>query len=189
VQAESLLFRLSSCSSSIRSTNLPASLMPIEFEFPATPELANKALRYLLWRRGGPLGPIAIILLPVVIAVMAADPAMRPVAYIAGGAAIMLFVIFLLAVAHRRKIRRRFFQSTTDHTVRVSIDDAGIAVKSAAGNSTLPWSIMRRIWAGKEVVLVFYHGWHYLAFPTVAVPANTIEFISAKIQDGRSRRR
>ena len=163
--------------------------MPIEFEFPATPELANKALRYLLWRRGGPLGPIAIILLPVVIAVMAADPAMRPVAYIAGGAAIMLFVIFLLAVAHRRKIRRRFFQSTTDHTVRVSIDDEGIAVKSAAGNSTLPWSIMGRIWAGKEVVLVFYHGWHYLAFPTVAVPANTIEFISAKIQDGCSRRR
>jgi len=162
--------------------------MPIEFEFPATPELANKALRYLLWGRGGPLGPIAIILLPVVIAVMAADPAMRPVAYIAGGAAIMLFVIFLLAVAHRRKIRRRFFQSTTDHTVRVSIDDEGIAVKSAAGNSTLPWSIMGRIWAGKEVVLVFYHGWHYLAFPTVAVPANTIEFISAKIRDGRSRR-
>jgi YcxB-like protein len=163
--------------------------MPIEFEFPATPELANKALRYLLWRRGGPLGPIAIILLPVVIAVMAADPAMRPVAYIAGGAAIMLFVIFLLAVAHRRKIRRRFFQSTTDHTVRVSIDDEGIAVKSAAGNSTLPWSIMGRIWAGKEVVLVFYHGWHYLAFPTASVPANTIEFISAKIQDGCSRRR
>jgi len=163
--------------------------MAIEFEFPATPELANKALRYLLWRRGGPLGPIAIILLPVVIAVMAADPAMRPVAYIAGGAAIMLFVIFLLAVAHRRRIRRRFFESTTDHTVRVSIDNEGIAVKSAAGNSTLPWSIMGRIWAGKEVVLVFYHGWHYLAFPTVAVPANTIEFISAKIQDGRSRRR
>jgi len=163
--------------------------MPIEFEFPATPELANKALRYLLWGRGGPLGPIAIILLPVVIAVMAADPAMRPVAYIAGGAAIMLFVIFLLAVAHRRKIRRRFFQSTTDHTVRVSIDEEGIAVKSAAGNSTLPWSIMGRIWAGKEVVLVFYHGWHYLAFPTASVPANTIEFISAKIQDGCSRRR
>jgi hypothetical protein len=33
---------------------------------------------------------------------------MRPVAYIAGGAAIMLFVIFLLAVGHRRRIRRRF---------------------------------------------------------------------------------
>ena len=164
-------------------------LMLIEFEFIATPALGDKAMRYLLWRRGGPLGPIAIIFLPVVIAVMAADPAMRPVAYIAGGAVIMLFVIFLLAVGHRRRIRWRFFQSTTDHTVRVSIDDEGIAVKSAAGNSTLPWSIMGRIWAGKEVVLVFYHGWHYLAFPTAAVPANTIEFISAKIQDGRSRRR
>ena len=163
--------------------------MAIEFQFIATPELGNKALRYLLWRRGGPLGPIAIIFLPVVIAVMAADPAMRPVAYIAGGAVIMLFVIFLLAVAHRRRIRRRFFESTTDHTVRVSIDEAGIAVKSAAGNSTLPWNIVGRVWAGKEVVLVFYHGWHYIAFPTPAVPANTIEFISAKIQDGRSRRR
>jgi len=161
--------------------------MLIEFEFIATPALGNKAMRYLLWRRGGPLGPIAIILLPLVLAIMAADPAMRPVAYIAGGAAIMLFVVFLLAVAHRRRIRRRFFESTTDHTVRVSIDNEGIAVKSAAGNSTLPWSIVGRIWAGKEVVLVFYHGWHYLAFPTVALPANTIEFISAKIQDGRSR--
>jgi len=60
-------------------------LMPIEFEFTATPALGDKAMRYLLWRRGGPLGPIAIILLPIVIAVMATDPAMRPVAYIAGG--------------------------------------------------------------------------------------------------------
>src|SRR5437868_14933290 len=65
---------------------------------------------------------------------MAADRAMRSVAYIAGGAAI-----------------------------------------SAAGNSTLPWSIIGRISAGKEVVLVFYHGWHYIAFPTAAVPANTID--------------
>jgi YcxB-like protein len=156
--------------------------MPIEFEFPATPELANKALRYLLWRRGGPLGPIAIILLPVVIAVMATDPAMRPVAYIAGGAAIMLFVIFLLAVTHRRRIRRRFLESTTDHTVRVSIDDEGIAVKSAAGSSTLPWKIMGRVWAGKNVVLVFYHGWHYLAFPTNAVPPAALDFISSHVK-------
>jgi hypothetical protein len=162
--------------------------MRIEFEYTATPEFGNKALRYLLWRRGGPVGPIPIILLPVVIAVMAIDPAMRPVAYIAGGAAIMLLVIFLLAVAHRRRIRRRFFKSTSDHTVRASIDDSGIAVKSAAGCSTLPWSVINRVWAGKEVVLVFYHGWHYLAFPSEAVPANAVEFISAKIQDGSSRR-
>jgi hypothetical protein len=97
--------------------------MPIEFEFTATPELGSKALRYLLWRHGGPVGPIAIILLPVVIGVMAADPAMRAVAYIAGGAAIMLFALFLLAVAHRRRIRRRFFESSTDRTVRVVIDE------------------------------------------------------------------
>ena len=45
--------------------------MPIEFEFIATPELGPKAMRYLLWRRGGPIGPIAIILTPIV---MAADP-------------------------------------------------------------------------------------------------------------------
>ena len=68
--------------------------MPIEFEFTATPELGNEALRYLLWRRGGPIGPIAIILFPIVLAIIAADPTMRPVAYIAGGAAIMLFIIF-----------------------------------------------------------------------------------------------
>jgi hypothetical protein len=68
--------------------------MPIEFEFTATPELGNKALCYLLWRRGGPIGPIAIILFPLVLAIAVADPQMRPVAYVAGGAAIMLFVIF-----------------------------------------------------------------------------------------------
>jgi hypothetical protein len=157
--------------------------VPIEFEFTATPDLGNKALRYLVWRRGGPVGPIAIILFPVVLAMAAADPKMRPFAYIAGGAAIMLFVIFLLAVAHRRRIKRRFFESTTDHVVRVSVDDSGMAVKSAAGSSTLPWNVISRVWAGKEVVLVFYHGWHYLAFPTAAVPANAIEFITEKIKD------
>jgi YcxB-like protein len=157
--------------------------MKVEFEFTATPELGNKALRYLLWRRGGPVGPIAIILLPIVIAAIAIDPVIRPVAYIGGGAAIMLFVIFLLAVEHRRRIRRRFFESTTDHIVRVSMDDGGMAVNTAAGSSTLPWSAINRIWPGKEVVLIFYHGWHYLAFPTAAVPANAIEFINAKIRD------
>jgi hypothetical protein len=156
--------------------------MPIEFGFTTTPELGPKAMRYLLWRRGGPLGPIAIILLPVVIAVMAADPAMRAVAYIVGGAAIMLFVLFLLAVAHRRRIRRRFFESTNDHTVRVSVDEAGITVKSAAGSSALPWNAISRVWPGKDVVLVFYHGWHYAAFPRQAVPANAIDFISAKVK-------
>jgi hypothetical protein len=156
--------------------------MSIEFEFTATPELGNKAMRYLLWRRGGPVGPIAIVLLPIVLAVMAADPRMRPVGYIGGGAAIMLFVLFLFAIAHRRKITRRFLESTTDHVVRVSIDDGGIAVKSAAGSSALPWSAINRVWAGKEVVLIFYHGWHYVAFPTAAVPAGAIEFISAKIK-------
>jgi hypothetical protein len=156
--------------------------MPIEFEFTATPELGSKAMRYLLWRRAGPVGPIAIILLPVVIAVMTADPAMRPVAYIAGGAAIMLFVLFLLAVAHRRRIRRRFFESNADRTVRVVIDEAGFAVKSAAGSSALPWSAISRLWAGKDVVLVFYYGWHYAAFPRQAVQANAIDFISAKVK-------
>ena len=159
--------------------------MPIEFEFIATPELGNRAMVYLLWRRGGPVGPIAIVLLPIVLAVMAADPRMRPIAYVGGGAAIMLFVLFLFAVAHRRKITRRFFGSTTDHVVRVSIDDGGIAVKSAAGNSALPWSVINRVWAGKEVVLVFYYGWHYVALPTPAVPAGAIEFVTAKIKDRR----
>ena len=154
----------------------------IEFEFIAAPELGNKAMNYLLWRRAGPVGPIAIILFPVVLAIAAADPRIRPVAYIAGGAAIMLFVLFLLAVAQGRRIRRRFFESTSEHTVRVSIDDAGVEVKSAAGSSTLPWSAINRVWAGKEVVLLFYHGWHYFAFPTAAVPAEAIEFISAKMK-------
>ena len=156
--------------------------MPIEFEFTATPELGPKAMRYLLWRRGGPLGPIAIILLPVVIAVMAADPAMRAVAYIAGGAAIMLFVLFLLAVAHRRKMRRRFFESNADRTVRVVIDEAGFAVKSAAGSSALPWSAISRVWAGRDVVLVFYHGWQYLAFPTNEVPPAALDFITSHVK-------
>ncbi len=163
--------------------------MSIEFEFTATPELGNKALRYLLWRRGGPVGPIAIILFPVVLAIVAADPRIRPVAYIAGGAAIMLFVLFLLAVAHRRRIRRRFFESTTDHIVRVSIDDSGMAVNTAAGSSTLPWTAINRIWAGKEVVLIFYHGWHKVAFPAADVPAKAVEFITSKIREGCSRRR
>ena len=156
--------------------------MPIESEFTATPELGPKAMRYLLWRRGGPVGPIAIVLLPVITAVMAADPAMRPVAYIAGGATIMLFVLFLLAIAHRRRIRRRFFQSNADRTVRALIDDGGIAVKSAAGSSALPWSAISRVWAGKHVVLVLYYGWHYLTFPRQAVPAGAIDFISAKLK-------
>jgi hypothetical protein len=107
---------------------------------------------------------------------------MRAVAYIAGGAAIMLFVLFLLAVAHRRRIRRRFFESSADRTVRVVIDEIGMAVKSVAGSSALPWSTLSRVWAGKDVVLVFYHGWHYVAFPTNAVPSTALDFITSHVK-------
>ena len=123
--------------------------------------------------------------LAAVIALMAADPEMRAVAYIVGGATIMLFVLFLLAVAHRRRIRRRFFESTTDHTVRVLVDDAGIAVKSAAGNSALPWSAIGRVWAGREVVLVFYHGLALSRVPHLGGPGEC-DRIHRREEEGRS---
>ena len=154
--------------------------MPVEFEFVATPDLGAKATRYLLRRRGGRFGPFILVLLPVLIGILAADETMRPAAYLFGGAVLMLLLLFCLAVAQRRRISRRFFKSTANHTVRVSLDDAGITVQSAAGTSSLPWSSNTRVWAGEEVVLVFYQGWHYFAVPAAAMPAAALEFITAK---------
>jgi hypothetical protein len=155
--------------------------MTVEFSFVATPDLGLKAMRYILWRRAGLLGPLAVILLPVLLAFVASDPAWRPAAYLIGGAAIMLFLIFLLAAARRRRMRRRFFQTTTDHTVKVSMAEDGLVVTTAVGASSLPWSSFERLWHGKSVVLLFYHGWQYLAFPTDSVPQAALDFASSKV--------
>lgn len=155
--------------------------MPIEFSFVATPRLGPQALRLILWRRAGPAGPVAIILLPLLIAFAATDPDWRPAAYLLGGAAIMLFLIFLLAVAHRRRLRRRFFASTTDHTVKVSMGEETLTVATALGTSTLPWQAFERLWQGKSVVLLFYTGWQYLAIPAESMPKAALDLASSKI--------
>src|SRR5215213_2665488 len=154
--------------------------MAVDFEFVATPELGTKAIRYLLRRRGGRFAPVVFVLLPILIGILAVDEATRPLACLFAGAVIMLLVIFFLALAQRRRMRRRFFESTTDHTVRVSLDESGMTVRSAGGSSSLPWSSITRVWAGKEVVLLFYHGWHYFAVPADALPAPALAMITAK---------
>ena len=153
----------------------------VEFSFIAEPQLATRALRYLLWRRGGLVGPFALVALPLLLALIARDPAGRPIALVLAGGALMLFVLFLLAVAHRRRLTRRFFQSTSDHSVQVSMDDASVTVTTALGVSTLPWQAFERLWTGPSVVLLFYHGWRYLAFPANAVPEEALRLASVRI--------
>jgi hypothetical protein len=42
-----------------------------EFSFEATPKLGSTALKCLLWKRGGMVGPIALILLPLLLLLLA----------------------------------------------------------------------------------------------------------------------
>jgi hypothetical protein len=153
----------------------------VAFTFTATPDLGPKAMRFLLWRRAGIFGPLAVVLLPILLAVLARDPAMRPFAYAFAGAAIMLFVIFLIGVAHLRRLRKRFYATAKDHTIDVSLDDDGVTVKTALATTQMPWSAFERLWVGKQVVLLFHHGWQRLAFPRDAVPQAAIDLVVAKL--------
>jgi len=150
--------------------------LSVAFTFTATPDLGPKAMRFLLWRRAGILGPLAVVLLPILLAVLASDPAMRPFAYAFAGAAIMLFVIFLIGVAHLRRLRNRFYATAKDHTIDVSLDDEGVTVKTALATTQMP-----RLWVGKQVVLLFHHGWQRLAFPRDAVPQAAIDLVVSKL--------
>lgn len=67
-----------------------------DFSFEATSRLGTDALNCLLWKRGRLLGPIALILLPIVLFI-AQDSASQTLATGFAGAAIMLLIIFLLA--------------------------------------------------------------------------------------------
>jgi hypothetical protein len=151
-----------------------------DFTFEATPDLGNDALACTLWRRGGILGPIVLILFPVLLAVVAWDPRYRAVTGMLGGAAIMLFVIFLYAVRHRRTMRRQFFANAAHRNVRVVMTDAGLTVTTALGESRLPWTMIGRIWRCPKIVLLYYQGWNYIAIPTKAAPAGAIEFAAAR---------
>jgi hypothetical protein len=158
-----------------------------EFSFEATPQLGSAALRCLLWKRGGVVGPIALLLFPLLLAALAWDPAWRLAAGVLGGAALMLFIIFLLAVRHRRMVRDRFFRNAPDRTVRIVINAEGVTVTSALGESRLPWRMIERVWRCKDVALIFYHGWQYIAAPAPAVPEGALEYAEARVRERANR--
>jgi hypothetical protein len=147
-----------------------------EISFEATPELGPAALQCLLWRRGKLIGPIALLLFPLLLAILAADPAYRTIAAALGGAAIMLFVIFLLVVWQRRRLFRRFLESAGNRTLRVVFDARGVSVASALGESFLDWRAVARVWRCKHVALLFYHGWSYIAMPAHALSDDALAF-------------
>jgi hypothetical protein len=160
---------------------------PYEFSFEARPELGTAALKCLLWRRGGIAGPIALVLFPVVLFLLALDARYRLAAAVCGGAALMLLFIFLIAVAHRRRLRRQFFANASHRTVSVRIDADGLALKSALGESTLPWAVIERVWRCREVALIFHHGWQYMAMPAAAVPPGALDYAESRSRFGSRR--
>src|SRR2546425_9332272 len=91
-----------------------------------------------------------------------------------------------LSTCGRRRLRRRFFQSAADRTVKVIMGDEGVSVSTALGASTIPWRAIERVWEGRSVVLFFYHGWQYVAFPIDAMPRAALEFASQRVASRRN---
>jgi len=154
-----------------------------EFSFEATPELGPAALKCLLRKRAGPIGPLALILLPLLLLLLASDPAWRPVAGVLAGAALMLLTLFLLAVWQRRRASDRFFRNASSRLVRIAMQDAGVTVSTALGESHLRWTTIERVWKCRAVALLFYQGWQYIAVPVDAIPAGALEFADARIRE------
>lgn len=157
-----------------------------EFSFEATPALGTAALRCTLRKRSRFLGPAALVLLPLLLALLASRPEGRLAAATLGGAAIMLFVIFLLAVAHRRRLRNRFFERAPHRTVRIALDEEGVLVSTALGESRLPWQAFERLWRCKDVTMLYYYGWQYVALPEGAAPPEALAFAEQRIAEARA---
>lgn len=157
-----------------------------EFSFEATPALGTAALKCTLRKRSRFLGPAALVLLPVLLAVLASRPEGRLAAAALGGAAIMLFVIFLLALAHRRRMRERFFRQAADRIVRIALDGEGVRVSTALGDLRLPWQAFERVWRCKDVTMLYYHGWQYVAVPEGAAPTEALAFAEQRIAEARA---
>jgi len=157
-----------------------------DFTFEADPRLATIALRCLLRRRLGCLGPVALILLPMLIAFFAMVPEMRWAAYLFGGATLLLLLLFRLAVHQRRRMTRRFYREAAHRTVRVVIDEDGLGITTALGATTLAWRNYERVWKCGEVTLLFHSGWQYFALPSQALPAGAVEFIESRLASARN---
>ena len=162
---------------------------PYEFSFEATPGLSAAALKCTLRRRSRFVGPAALVLLPLLLAPLASRPEGRLAAASLGGAAIMLFVIFLLAVAQRRRMRDRFFERAEHRTVRIVLDEQGVLVHTALGESRLPWGAFERLWRCKDVTMLYYHGWQYVALPAGSAPPEALAFAEAPIAAARAQLR
>ena len=156
-----------------------------DFSFEADPRFADAALRCLLRRRMGRIGPLVLILLGVLLPMMLIVPDMRPMAYILGGATLMLLLLFLLAVQARRRLTRRFYRAAPHRTIRVVIDDDGVGITTALGATKLAWRNYERVWRCDDVTLLFYGGWNYFAIPTGALPPEAMAFAESRIGSSR----
>ncbi len=151
-----------------------------DFTFEATPDLSSDALTCILWRRGGIVGPIVLVLFPLLLAVVAWDPRYRAITGMLGGAAIMLFVIFLYSVQRLRAMRRQLLANAAHRRVHVVMNDSGLVVTTPLGESRLPWTMIGRIWRCPKIVLLYHQGWAHIAIPTTALPPGAIEFAAAR---------
>ena len=158
------------------------------FSFEATPGLGPAALRCVLWKRAGFVGPVAILLLPALLLILAAEDALRTALNVVAGAALMLFTIVLAAVWQRRRMRQQFFKEAPNRVVHVVMDEAGILVSTALGQSRLSWAMIERVWHCKTVALLFYHGWQYVALPISSLPEGALEYAQAHCRESRTRR-
>jgi hypothetical protein len=153
-----------------------------EFAYEATPDLGPRALNCLLWKRGGIVGPLVLVLLPIVLYTNAANAGMWPVAAVLGGGAATALLMFLLVIQQRRRTFHRYLARASDRTVHVRLSDDGVYVRSELGESTLHWSAIERIWHCKHVALFFYHGWTYMTFPVATMPAGALEYSLARVR-------
>ena len=147
-----------------------------EFSFQVSRRLYTDALNCVLWRRGRWAGPVAIVLFPIVLFMVMQDPGMRMMGATMGGAAIMLFVIFLITARARRSAVDRAF-GTGDRTIHIALSERGVAIASVLGESLLNWSTIHRVWSCPRVTLLFYNGWLYVAVPAEALPAGALDYI------------
>lgn len=155
----------------------------IAYEF--TPALGPTALKCLLWKRGSIVGPIALVLLPITLLFLAANPETRGIAILLGGGMLMLLGLFLAAVWQRRAAFNRFLKTTPDLRVQILFTEDGVSIHAATGQSELRWAVFERVWRCKTVALLFYHGWQYIALPVAAVPPGALEYAEERLRDNR----
>lgn len=100
---------------------------------------------------------------------------------------VVLTVMALLGAAYgaayviRRRQTAELLNKIGDEPICYTLNESEFSSKAPLGSSTLRWEMVKQLWVGADVVMVFYARNGYTTIPTGQIPESALAFLEEQV--------